>query len=580
LTQPQIIVFAILGALLVLLIWGRWRYDVVSFSALLVAVVLGVVPVGEAFSGFGHPATITVAAVLVLSRVLALSGAVDPAMKALRPLEASKTGYIAGLSGLGALLSAMMNNVGTLGLLMPIAVQTAKRLGRPTGLLLMPLSFATILGGLITMIGTPPNIIIAAYRIEVSGEPFGMFDFTPVGLVTAFVGIVFVAIVGWRLIPLRDPKGVGGSDLFDIAGYTTELMVPKDSPHIGKTLSEIDEESGEIDVVIIDLIRKGRRFPGTSTNKELRAGDVLKLEAGAEDLDRFIATFGFELANPMGKASDSESEEDLSLSEAVVKPGSRLDGREVGRLRLFKNRSVSLLAVSRRGQPFRGRLRQFRLRAGDVLLLHGSAEQMPDAIAAAGCLPLAERDITFGRRRHAWLSAGIFACAVAATAFGILPITIAFGLAIVFMVLTSVLPTREIYLIPLGSAMEATGATLLIAEGVLSLSGELPAWGLLLLVMVVTMTLSDLLNNAATAVVMAPIGVRIAEGLNVNSDPFLMAVAVAASCAFLTPIGHQNNALIMGPGRFRFGDYWPMGLPLEAVVIVVALPTILWVWPL
>jgi di/tricarboxylate transporter len=218
---------------------------------------------------------------------------------------------------------------------------------------------------------------------------------------------------------------------------------------------------------------------------------------------------------------------------------------------------------------------------------------MPDAIAAAGCLPLAERDITFGRRRHAWLSAGIFACAVAATAFGILPITIAFGLAIVFMVLTSVLPTREIYegiewpvvvllgaLIPLGSAMEATGATLLIAEGVLSLSGELPAWGLLLLVMIVTMTLSDLLNNAATAVVMAPIGVRIAEGLNVNADPFLMAVAVAASCAFLTPIGHQNNALIMGPGRFRFGDYWPMGLPLEAVVIVVALPTILWVWPL
>ena len=592
-TEPQIIILSILVGLLLLLIWGRWRFDVVSFSALLIAVVLGVVPIEKSFSGFANPATITVAAVLILSRVLALSGALDPLMKMLQPIEKKQASHIAGLSGLGAGLSAMMNNVGTLGLLMPLAVQSAKRLKRPAGLLLMPLSFGTILGGLITMIGTPPNIIIAAYRGNVTGTPFQMFDFTPVGLVTAIAGIAFVALIGWRLVPLRGLKDGTSHDLFEVSGYTTELVVPKENVQISKTIGEIDEASSEIDVVIVDLIRGKKRYPGTAMSKELHAGDILKVQAGAEDLDKFISLTGFELAHSSGKPPEGEPEEDLTLAEAVIKPGSRLEGREVGRIRLLRNRNVALLAVSREGLPFRGRLKSFRLRAGDVLLLHGSAEALPDAIAASGCLPLAEREITFGRRRNAWLAVAIFAAAIAAAAFGILPITIAFPLAIVFMVLTNILPVREIYegiewpvivllaaLIPIGGAMESTGATELIASAVLTLSGTWPAWALLLLIMVVTMTLSDLLNNAATAVVMAPIGVRIAEGLQVSPDPFLMAVAVSASCAFLTPIGHQNNALIMGPGRFHFGDYWPMGLPLEVVVITVSLPMILLVWPL
>ena len=593
LPYQQIVIFSILAVLLVLLIWGRWRYDVVAVSALLFAVVCGVVPATDAFSGFGHPATITVAAVLVLSRVLSQSGAMEPAMRALKPLERAQGTHIAGLSALGAGLSAFMNNVGTLGLFMPIAMDSARRLKRPAALLLMPLSFGSILGGLITMIGTPPNIIIASYRGTVHGEPFGMFDFTPVGLVTAVAGVAFVAIIGWRLIPVRGDAEGAEAALFDIAGYTTELAVLKDSPHIGKTLAELDAEAGEVDFVVVDLIRREKRFPGSLTSKELRAGDILKIQAGAEDLDKVISLFGFELAHPVGKTANQSEETDLSLMEAVVKPGSRLEGREVGGIRLFRLRNVAILAVSRRGQGFRGRLRNFRLRAGDVLLLHGPAEQLGEAVAAAGCLPLAEREITFGRRQHAWLSAGIFGAAVAVAAFGLLPIYISFGIAIVLLVVTNALPTREIYegidwpvivllgaLIPLGQALDATGGTKLVADLVLSTAGALPAWAILAVVMVVTMTLSDLLNNAATAVVMAPIGVRIAEGLGTNSDPFLMAVAVAASCAFLTPIGHQNNALIMGPGRLRFGDYWPLGLPLEGIVILVSLPVILWVWPL
>ncbi|MDX1401150.1 MAG: SLC13 family permease, partial [Kiloniellales bacterium] len=553
----------------------------------------GIVPPEKSFSGFGHPATITVAAVLILSRVLALSGALDPLMKILQPIEGNRGTHIAGLSGLGAALSTVMNNVGTLGLLMPLAVQSAKRLKRPAGLLLMPLSFGTILGGLITMIGTPPNIIIAAYREEVAGTPFQMFDFTPVGFVTAVAGISFVALIGWRLVPLHGSKEGTSEDLFQVSGYTTELEVPKKNPNILKTIGELDEASSEIDIVIVDLIRGKKRFPGTALSKEIHAGDILKVQAGAEDLDRFISLTGFELAHSSGKPKEQDPEEDLTLMEAVIKPGSRLDGQVVGRIRLLRNRNAALLAVSREGLPFRGRLKNFRLRSGDVLLLHGPAEQLPDATSAAGCLPLAQRNITFGRRQDGWPAVVIFAAAIAAAGFGILPITIAFALAIVFMVLTNVLPVREIYegiewpvivllaaLIPIGGAMESTGATDLIAGTVVALSGDWPAWALLLLVMVVTMTLSDLLNNAATAVVMAPIGVKIAGELQVSPDPFLMAVAVAASCAFLTPIGHQNNALIMGPGRFHFGDYWPMGLPLEIVVVSVSLPMILWVWPL
>ncbi len=589
-TTAQIEIFSLLGLLMVLLIWGRWRYDVVAFLALLAAAVLGLVPASEAFDGFGHPATVTVAAVLVLSRVLSQSGAIEPIIRLLRPLEKSQSGQIAGLAGLGALLSGFMNNVGTLGLMMPLALQSARRLKRPVGLLLMPLSFGTILGGLITMIGTPPNIIIANYRKEVTGEAFAMFDFTPVGLVTALAGILFVALAGWRLIPKRDGEQ---ASLFDLEGYVTELRVTAENPHIGKTLGDLDEAAEDIDVVFIELIRRQRHFPGTDRDKELAAGDILKVEASPTELDRFIAKFGFALGDPKQRPDGDGDSRDLTLAEAVIKPGSPLEGRSLGRVRLFARRGIGILAVSRRGRPFRGRLKHFVLRPGDLLLLFGPATQLSRAMAAAQCLPLADRDIAFGRRRHAWLAGGIFATAVAAAAFGLLPIYIAFGIAIVALVLSGVLPARELYagiewpvvvllgaLIPLGSALERTGATGVIAEGVLLLGADLPASFLLIVVLVVTMSLSDILNNAATAVVMAPIAVSIAEGLEVSVDPFLMAVAVGASCAFLTPIGHQNNALIMGPGACHFGDYWPMGLPLEIVVGAAAVPTILWVWPL
>ncbi len=594
-SAAQIGIFALLVALLTLLVWGRWRYDVVAFTALVVAVAAGLVPIDRAFSGFGHPATVTIAFVLIISRILASSGAVDWAAAIVRPAAAHTSTHIAALSGLAAALSGFMNNVGTLGLLMPVALQSARKAKRSAALILMPLSFGSILGGLVTLIGTPPNIIIANFRAETTGEPFGMFDFTPVGAVAALAGLAFVALIGWRLVPAETAGRATSEDLFDIENYLAEAAVPEGSKVIGQTLSQIQDATTEIDALVLGLIRGEHLLPGHGRWTPIQAGDRVLIEAAPEELDKFASALKLELggSTETGEKPNRLKSEDTAIVEAVIAPGSRLDGLNVQSQRLINRHDFALLAFARQGQPHRGRLRSFRFRVGDVLLLHGEAERVPDALAAFGCLPLAERGVSLGKRGAAPALIAIFAAAIVIAGLGLLPIAVSLGAAVAVMVVLGLLPLRELYesidwpvivllgaLIPVGSALESTGATEILANAILGLTaGGSPAI-ILALIMIVTMTLSDLLNNAATAVVMAPIGVSIAERLGANPDPFLMAVAVGASCAFLTPIGHQNNALIMGPGGYRFGDYWRMGLPLEIVIIAVSLPMILWVWPL
>ena len=591
-TTEQITLFAILCALFALLAWGRWRYDVVALMALMASVVTGVVPAGEAFTGFGHPATITVAAILILSRALTTTGATDWIARAVRPATGSTATHIGALSSLAAAMSSVMNNVGTLGLLMPVALQSARKAKRSPAVILMPLSFGAILGGLVTLIGTPPNIIVATYRAEIVGAPFGMFDFTPVGAVTALAGVAFIALVGWRLVPVAARKRAVSEELFDIEHYVTEARVTKDSAALGKTMAEIDEATKDIDALLIALIRGERRYR-PAAEVPIQAGDLLVIEAGPEEIDKFVTALGLELgrAGKGGKTPLGHAEG--ALVEAVVAPRSRLEGQTVGSQRLIGRHGFTLLAVARQGRPHRGRLKAFRFRVGDVLLLHGEAERVPDAIAAFGCLPLAERGLSIGQRGKAPVLIAIFAAAIAAASVGLLPIPIALMLAVVVTVLAGLLPVRELYdgvdwpvivllgaLIPVGGALEDTGATEVIAAAIHDATAGRSAVLVLVLLMVVTMTLSDILNNAATAVVMAPIAAGIAERLGASPDPFLMAVAVGASCAFLTPIGHQNNALIMGPGGYRFWDYWRMGLPLEVLIVAVATPMILLVWPL
>tara|TARA_Y100000588_G_scaffold101655_1_gene110461 strand:- start:461 stop:2254 length:1794 start_codon:yes stop_codon:yes gene_type:complete len=587
----QTVLFLILGAVFGFLLWGRVRYDLVAFGALVVAVIAGAVPSGVAFSGFGHPATVIVALVLIVSRGLSNSGAVELlaryVVSSTRPLVV----HIGLMSGVGAVLSAVMNNVAALALLMPIDSEAATRAQRGPGLTLMPLSFATILGGMVTLIGTPTNIVIATFRGDALGEPFAMFDFAAVGGIVALVGIVFVTVVGWRLLPKARRQRNSRQELQDLSGYVAEAVVLESTGLLGEPLRELYPLAEEHDIAVLGMVRGGQRLPGTARRESLRSGDLIVVEGAAAAIDAFIGASGLEHAGRndqielLGKSQ--------VLMEAVVQDGARIAGRSARDVRLAYRHGAMLLGVARQGQPFRERVRKLPIRAGDVLLLSGPEDRMLDIIAWLGCLPLAERGLRLLQRRKAGLAIGLFAIAILVASTGLVYLPVALAAAAAIYVVLGLVPASEVYesvewpvivllacLIPIGGAFESSGCTALIVNAVLGWTEGMPIVLVVVLLMLITMTLSDVLNNVATALIAAPIALELANRLEVNPDPLLMAVAVAASCAFLTPIGHKNNTIIMGPGGYRFGDYWRMGLPLEILVVVVSVPMILLVWPL
>lgn len=589
-TQDQITLFVLFGAVFGLLLWGRFRYDIVAFSALMAGVVLGVVDSKDAFTGFGHPATLVVALVLVVSAGLVRSGAVLLITRTLVDASRSLGMHITLMGAVGGILSAFMNNVAALALLMPVDIQTARKAGRAPGLSLMPLSFATILGGMVTLIGTPPNIIIAAIREESLGAPFKMFDFAPVGGVAAIAGLAFVALAGWRLIPARADGGITTEDL---AAYIAELVVPENSKHIGKRLSELEETANKSDVIILGLMRDGKRRYGNASNDELQAGDALVLEATPDALDEFRSTLDLAVADSAREDRLRADGEGVEIIEVVVSAESRLAGRTTQAVGLAWRQRTVLLGISRRGRKITSHLRHTTLEAGDILLLLVPRDTGPDVTEWLGVLPLANRGLAVTENSKVWLAIGLFAGAVTAASLGLIYLPIALGMVVVAYVLAKIVPLSELYthiewpvvvllgsMIPLGAALEKSGGTELIAGSLVSLTDGMPAWAVLTVLMVVTMTLSDVLNNTATTIVAAPVGIQMAQTLGVNPDPFLMAVAIAASSAFLTPIGHKNNTLILGPGGYGFGDYWRMGLPLEIIVVAVSIPAILFFWPL
>ena len=589
-TADQATLFGLLFFVFVFLIWGRWRYDLVAFVALLIALLTGVVPKEEAFSGFGHPATVIIALVLVISRGLSNSGAIELVARYIVDASRKLATHITIMSALAASLSALMNNVAALALLMPVDMQAAKKAGRSPSLSLMPLSFASILGGMITLIGTPPNIIVAEFRGDALGEPYKMFDFAPVGLACAIVGVAYVALIGWRLLPQERKSADAGKELFKLADYIAEVRVPEGSSAIGKQVRDLDEAAGRSDVEVVGLVRRGRRMPGLARAIEIKAGDVLVVEASPDSLEEALGNLGLEY---VGKGEGRLGSDDLILNEVVVQETSGLAGRSAMSLRLLYRYRVALVGVSRRGTRFRENVRKLILQPGDVLLLLGEDEGLSDVTGRLELLPLADRGQRVIQRDKAWWAVGIFASAIVIASLGFVYLPIALGCATALYVLFNIVPIRDVYtsiewpvivllgaMIPIGGALQSTGGTALIANGIVDLSAGYSPVVVLTLLVIVTMTLSDVMNNTATAVIAAPIAIEIATRLEVNPDPFLMGVAVAASCAFLTPIGHKNNTLIMGPGGYRFGDYWRMGLPLEILIIVVSVPAIIFFWPM
>jgi di/tricarboxylate transporter len=589
----QIGLVLLLLAILAGFVWGRFRHDIVAFTGLMVAVLTGIVPADSAFTGLSHTATVSVAAMLVLTKGLTDSGATSYLVDLVGRCTSTVTRHVASLAAVTALLSTVMNNVGALALTMPVAMQTAARTDRSPSLLLMPISFAALLGGLVTLIGTPPNIIAAAFREGAQGESFHMFDFTWVGLPVALAGIAFISTIGWRLLPAERRRAVGLEAFFHIGDYVTEIRVAEKNPLLGKSIGEVADQFAELDVAILGLLRNERRVPNVPRRFQLMAGDVLIVEASPTNLPKLIERFQLAIGGEEPTPVSLLSNEDVRLAEVVIKPGSELDGRSAGRSRLAQQFNVNLLAVAREGNPTRDRLDRIVLRAGDVLLLQGETERLAEVTRLLGCLPLAQRKLQVVQSSKAIPTLVIFGTAILLTSAGLLPLPIALGCAIVGIVGIGVIQPRELYdaidwpviillasMIPIGDALQTTGFTAVIAETIAAQSAHYGAVVALLMVFLVTMLATDILNNAATVVIMAPIGMGVAQALGASPDTFLMAVAIGGSSAFLTPIGHQNNTLIMGPGGYNFGDYWRMGLPLQVIIVATAMPLLLYFWPL
>lgn len=616
----QKMIVAILAVTIILFLWGRWRHDTVALFALLASVFAGLIPAANAFAGFGHPAVITVACVLVLSKGLQSTGAVNVLAGRILPDKAGATVSIGALVALGATLSAFMNNVGAMALLMPVAIQLASKQKLPPGRILMPLAFGTILGGMTTLIGTPPNLIVSGFRVETGAGSFAMFDFTPVGAAVAVAGVIIISFLGWRIVPVREQAADSG---FDTGTYLTEARISDGGKADGKTLREAERLIADNDAQIIGMVRNELRLSAPNPGRLLRSGDILVIEAEPESLESVLSTLGLKLEEYESRDSDDKEEaedaqndrpaktgteditaeatadedthvsEETELQELAAMPGSSLVGRSASDIDLRSRYGLNLLAISRHGHQSVKRLRSTPVKAGDVLLMQGAPESLSAFISEFGCVPLAQRSIHIPDKQRATLALVVMAVAIGGAAFGLLPAAVAFATGVLAFVVLKVLPARQVYdaidwsviillaaLIPVAAAMASTGTADLLAGVLLESVAQGRPVIALALMLIITMILSDFMNNAATAAMMCPIAISTAAHLGVNPDAFLMAVAIGASCAFLTPIGHQNNTLILGPGGFRFGDYWRLGLIMELLVVIIAIPMLLMVWPL
>jgi len=585
------LILMLLAATLMLFVWGRWRYDLVAGMALMAAILMGLVPTDAAFDGFAHPAVVTVAAVLVISRALGSAGVVDLIAGQVTRIGDRVFLQTVALTLVVAVCSAFMNNVGALALMLPVAIKVSRDHKFPVSRLLMPLAFGSLLGGLTTLIGTPPNIIIATYRATEMGEAFSLFDFAPVGLVVMVAGIVLISVLPRWVLP--DRRGESSPDeLFEIEHYLLELTVGEEADVVGQPLHSLSQPFEKIDYTVVGIARGKRLISPVRPHERIRAGDTLLIEADPEELQSPAEKLGLHLRGSGELDPAILKSEDASVMEAVVLPEAMMSGHTLRTLRLPDRFGIALLAVARQGVRLRERLGKIRFQSGDVLLLQGNREALQEATTHLGCLPLADRELSVGAPRKLLTGLALFAFALAMIVSGLLPVQIALAGAALGMVLGNVLNLRQAYgavdwpvivllgaMLPVGMAFETSGAAELLANGLLAVSGQWPPAVTLGLLLLSAMLLSDVINNAAAAVLLAPVAIAIATGLALSPDPFLMAVAVGASCAFLTPIGHQSNTLVMGPAGYRFTDFARLGLPLSIVVFCIGLPMIILVWP-
>ena len=588
-TLHQIEAFAVIAGMLVAFMSGRLRFDLVAALALVTAVVLGVVPGAKAFSGFSNPVIIIIASVLVVSRAIAASNVLDVWIGALLARVKSPSLQIGLLTASVGYLSAFIKNVGTLGIMMPVAIQAARRSNMPRSAYLMPLAFGSLVGGTITRIGTSPNLLISTVRQELGQPAFGLFDFVPVGLPLTTIAIVFLAI-GWRLIPRREGQKTA-DEAFSIESYATELRVP-DSPATELTVKGLEELS-EGDASVAAIVREGGRRYVPAEDWRLYPGDVLVVLGDPTVIDKLVAKSGYQVAGSKELAEPEHKTDEMEVLEVIVPRDSMLVGRTPASLNLRHRHGVNLFAVHQASKATVKRLRSHVFQPGDVVLLQGWGKKLQASVEELGVLPLADRKLTLGRQASGLVPIALLAVALLLVGLRWVDVEVAFFGAAALTVLTRQINAKEAYdaiewpvivmlgcLIPVGEGLKETGATALIAHGLTHAASQVPGWAAVGLVVLAAMLLTPLLHHAAAVIVLGPVAAAVAANLGYRADPFLMAVALGCACDFLTPIGHQNNTLVMGPGGYRFGDYWRLGLPLTLMVLVVGTPLILHAWPL
>lgn len=591
LTLPQILSFSVIALMMAAFVWGRFRYDLVAAGSLLLALAVGVVPMDKAFSGFSDDIVIIVGSALLVSAGVARSGIMEFAIQRLAPNVSSVRAQLALLVITVAVLSAFVKNIGALAIMIPIAFQFARRSNVSPSAFLMPMAFASLLGGLMTQIGTSPNIVVSRLRGELTGTPFTMFDFTPVGLALTVMGCIFLILFYW-LVPQRERQDVSLHEALDIKNYAAEARVTKDSTVVDKSLGELLKIAAG-DTVITSILRSEGLRIAPLPDAVLRVDDILLIEGSQDALDRLVAQSKLSLGDNRKPAKQNGAGSEMTAIEAVIGESSSLIGWSAQRLLLYDRFNVNLLAVSRKGERLDQRLGSITLRLGDVVVLQGNKNTLPEFLREFSLLPLVERPVLLGSVRRGIVPVLILLAAMGSTALGLLPVQVAFFAAAVMMVLFKVIPVRDIYrsldgpilvmlaaLIPVSDSLRHTGATDVIASALAEFGHTLPSYGALGLILVAAMAVTPFLNNAATVLVMAPIAAGFAQNLGYRPEAFLMAVAIGAGCDFLTPIGHQCNTLVMGPGGYRFSDYPRLGLPLSLLVIVVAVPLLMIVWPM
>jgi di/tricarboxylate transporter len=588
-TAQQALVFAILGGAVACFAWGRFRYDLVALAALLASVLGGVVSVKQAFLGFTSDVVVIIACALVVSAAVARSGVIEQLLQpALGRLKTAAT-QVPALAVSTAALSMVTKNVGALAILMPVAIRLARGAKTSRSFLLMPMSFMSLLGGLVTLAGTSTNIIVSQIRETSLGRPFQMFDFAPVGLCLTAIGLAWVS-VGWRLLP-RDREGHTGMGEALSALYTTDATVPESWPDTLPRLGDLKLDQDRVKATA--LIRQGQRFERPRANRRLRGGDVLVLEGEHSGLNAVFTRTPLEHAPAPGDVGGGGARDEVRSIEAVVQRNSVLVGRSAGGLQLAEQFGVKLLAVSRSGARVAERLGRLVLRAGDVLVLKAGERALPGALRSLGALPLVEREVQVGGAPRRFVPIAVLAVAMALIALKVLPVAVAFFAAAVVIVASGGLSMREAYgaldaqvliligaLTPISEAVQASGGATLVAGGLADLLGGLPGLAVLAALMLTAMICSPFMHNAPTVFVLGPVGVALAARLHLRPDAFLMAVATGAGCDFLTPIGHQCNTLVMGPGGYRFGDYARLGAPLSLLVVLLGAPLIAFFWPL